>query len=197
MTHRRAIGTIPLDELSVWIDVEGLGEKRGEIHQADKPQTWRRTSASEAIRFQPGIDPEYQTLARYVIAQAVCDARLGSKPMALVALRARRWLRATSADLRFWCDRAGIQPDNLIAWATAQFDPATDPVADPVWLKPIVEARRRAVTSRAQAEQWMETRPDLSPLRPPQRPRGRPRKTFPLYQPMCPWAHTPRPRRVQ
>lgn len=180
---RRRMQTTTWDDFALYVGIE-TELSRERLHDPDEHVIWRRTAAHEAIRFHETDDPEYQLLARYVIAQAVCDARCDSDGMALIAKRARRWLRAPTGDLTFWCTRAGIDVENLTAWATAQFPRRDDPMPDPAWLASLVRTRR------TQPERWDDRchtdadpgRPDLQPLRKIPGLPGRPR----LYPPDMP-----------
>jgi len=158
-----------VDDALLFLDTDGISGRHA-LHDPDPEPTWRRTTDAEAVRFEDAPDPEYQSLARYVLAQAVADARLTSPSMALLARRARRWLRRPSPDLTFWCQRAGITVTNLTVWATAHFPKAEDPRPTAPWIRAVVKQRK--------APTFAAVRPDLEPLKTPltHRRRGRPRK---------------------
>jgi hypothetical protein len=50
-------------------------------------------------------------LARAVLCQAICDARLQSTRGEM----ARGWMRAGNSDFRFWCDVADIAPEFVVS----------------------------------------------------------------------------------
>lgn len=154
-----SLGTISYAELIDIFDADDLDAqsgKRSPLHRPDRPRNWTRTSAKDTVFFRPSGDDTYEELARWVIAQAVRDARLTNNyRMALICRRARRFLRVASADLSFWCDRAGLDMTEFLQWSRPRFPRSGDPHAGAMRMRWMARCRRQNPV------QFARIRPDL------------------------------------
>lgn len=144
---RPAIGTTDWESFGLLVDTDGLSDYQ-DLKRPEKPSTWARANPSQAVLFRAGSDPHYEYLARMVLASAAVEARQVGPNMALICRRARRWLRTDTPDLRFWCDRAGVEIGNLLLWARTQFPRHDDPRPPAGWMPRIRATGRRAAQDR-------------------------------------------------
>lgn len=118
---------ITWDDFGFFCSMDGMGCHK-QMHKPDKPSTWTRARGADAISVKPGPDPDWEDVARAVIARAVQDARLTESSMARANVRARQFLREPSDDLDFWCIRAGLEMDNIVRWSRVHLAVDTDPI---------------------------------------------------------------------